>query len=379
MTRFSPRRPTHPNAVARPLLCAPAGVSVVRGIVGISLAVMLGACGKDDTSAHTGTHTGTHETEPTAAEWFQVAEHAGSGFLSMWGYNENDLWVVGSDAGSGPALYHYDGAAWSKKDTGSSGTLWWIWGSDDKLMMSGDAGRVVTHDIAAGTFTEEVLNPSITFFGIWGSSETDVWAVGGDSFSSSNAQLWHYDGAAWAQWTDVPVEFEDLFQGFKVWGSGPNDVWVVGSNMFTMHWDGASWTYVAPPGAEKTTRSLFTVNGDGAGNVFAVGGVGDGTILRWDGAAWVDESPAGAPQFNGTFTRAGSETVACGVTGTLYRRDSSSGTWTEDERGSASPLDFHGCYVDPNGGVYGVGGYLNAAPQVDGFIVYAGDSPPAAL
>ncbi len=146
------------------------------------------ACnGKDDTSAsdtaHTGTHTGT-DTAP--AEWITVAEGVDGAFLSVSAPDVTDMYVVGSDTGAGPLFYNYDGSAWTKLDTGSTGDLWWTWNSGgDMVLAVGEAGRVVTYSKSAGTFSEEVLDGSQTFFGAWGSSESDIWVVGGDSFSSS--------------------------------------------------------------------------------------------------------------------------------------------------------------------------------------------------
>lgn len=61
-------------------------------------------------------------------------------------------------------------------------------------------------------------DPRRAFTSVWGSSKSDVWAVG-----SAGAVL-HFDGAAWKD-SSVPTT-RTLF---SVGGSGPNDVWIVGT------------------------------------------------------------------------------------------------------------------------------------------------------
>lgn len=82
---------------------------------------------------------------------------------------------------------------------------------------------------------------------IWGSSPTDVYAVGHNE--SNDGQIWHYDGKKW-----VPV---DLFQYVerngltlqKVFGFGPGDFWVVGAK------------YVSAAGFEHKGTLMLQNNG----------------------------------------------------------------------------------------------------------------------
>lgn len=68
-----------------------------------------------------------------------------------------------------------------------------------------------------------------TFTSVWGTSKTDVWAVG------SGGTILHYDGEAW---TATQSDHLDTF--FDVWGSSPTDVWVVSSSQLVLHSTGAS-------------------------------------------------------------------------------------------------------------------------------------------
>ena len=91
---------------------------------------------------------------------------------------------------------------------------------------------------------------------VWGSSATDVWAVG------SGGTILRNDGSGWK-----PVASGTTETLYVAWGTGPSDVWVVGSTGTILHGPGASpsqpvWTNEAP----FTTGELF------AGRLFALWG-----------------------------------------------------------------------------------------------------------
>ena len=102
--------------------------------------------------------------------------------------------------------------------------------------------------------------------GIWGSSASDVWAVGG---ASNYGVILHYTGTSWTtSWSSVPLG-TSWFVG-AVWGTSPSDVWAVGATASgggSVHYDGTAWT-VVPTG---TTETLYGVWGTSTSDVWAVG------------------------------------------------------------------------------------------------------------
>jgi photosystem II stability/assembly factor-like uncharacterized protein len=76
-----------------------------------------------------------------------------------------------------------------------------------------------------------------------------------------------------------------------VWGSSATDVWAVGFSGEILHFDGQVWTVVEGP----TTRHLWAVNGTSASDVWAVGE--DGVILHYDGTSWTTSAEFGAGLF----------------------------------------------------------------------------------
>ncbi len=160
---------------------------------------------------------------------------------------------------------------------------------------------------------------------VWGSSSTDIFAVGG---TPAQAEIYHFDGSAWRA-MDVPpvplliwvfgfapddviavgvaggvvrydgVSWKSLDSGvtedlWGVWGSAANDIWIVGGTTGRgdpelIHFDGASFTPVAVPANDRAASSLFKVYGIGS-KVFAVGE--NGLIIGLENGVW-SQSPAG--------------------------------------------------------------------------------------
>lgn len=82
------------------------------------------------------------------------------------------------------------------------------------------------------------------------------------------------------QWRRVPSN--TCYELFGVWGSSATDVWAVGARGTIIHWDGKAWT----PFSSPTHRDLRAVSGSGPTDVIAVGGKeGDAlpTIIHWNG------------------------------------------------------------------------------------------------
>jgi len=107
---------------------------------------------------------------------------------------------------------------------------------------------------------------------IWGSSATDVWALG------DHSTLLHFDGSSWkAHATDGVVWGAG---GGTLWGSGPNDVWAAVTSRAgdALHWDGTSWKSTA-------TGTFDVIGGTAANDVWAYDFHAE-TTLQWDGASW---------------------------------------------------------------------------------------------
>jgi len=124
-------------------------------------------------------------------------------------------------------------------------------------------------------------------YGVWGTSASDVFAVG------VQGVILHYDGSTWSTmasfatcgcWDDLhaPHGYEDMSGClFGVWGSAWNDVYAVGwkdgTGGIILHYDGSIWS--TSFGIENVI--LRDVWGGSSSDVFAVGD--GGTILHYAG------------------------------------------------------------------------------------------------
>ena len=88
-----------------------------------------------------------------------------------------------------------------------------------------------------------------------------------------------------SMWTPMSSGIELELNG--VWGTSPTNVFAVGGEGTILHFDGANWS----PMASNTSNTLNAVWGTSASDVFAVGNMG--TIMHFDGSVWVSmDNPA---------------------------------------------------------------------------------------
>ena len=121
---------------------------------------------------------------------------------------------------------------------------------------------------------------------VWGSSPTNVFAVGGALGNGQESLVLHYDGKAWKELHPGGTETY-----WWVGGSGPNDVWMVGENGRATHWDGS----VFQEHASGVMATLWGVWAASPTDVWFVGGTPEGgpakpndIVLHWDGQGFTN-------------------------------------------------------------------------------------------
>jgi hypothetical protein len=349
--------------------------------------VLLMACnGGTEDSGTSATDTGEPPVGCTGKAGCLIAQDLSAGLMSVRVVADDDVWIVGASPdngdGTGPVVLHYDGSAFERLDTSAwdGGEIWWTWVSADEAVFVGLEGLILEMSRSDGVITQiEGPDSGTTFFGVWGASGDDLWAVGQTENAEGPPALWRRTAGSWAAWEDPDLgPGEDRQVYFKVHGTAADDVWIVGTNGKSLHWDGTSLTTVATDAETNTdTAPLLTIDAGGERPI-AVGGAGNGLVLEYDGSDWLNLSPDFEPGYNGVCTGAGAA-WAVGVRGVRARRESD-GSWTSDrERGVDSWIsrDWHGCAISPNGGIWTVGGRIAARPLKEGAIGYQGpDEPP---
>ncbi len=305
-----------------------------------------------------------------------VLQNLPGALLSISGTSADDVYTVGADPhdGMGPLVLHYSGGVWRRLDSGADNTLWWISVTpiDGAFYMSGENGLVLRYQPTTGTFEQLQTPGNDTIFGIWGSDAQHIWAVGGDPANpSSGGVVWQYNGTSWIVDDDigklVPAGLPTLF---KVWGRNSSDVWVAGSAGLIFHFDGIRWLQenVDFGGSDPQDLPLFTIHGNGA-LVAASGGFVNGVIYELVNGIFENRAIPGMPEMNGIFLRPDGSGVSVGVAGAVAFR---AGTgWQLQQPALSTPYDFHATWVDPDGGVWAVGGDLSVN-LTQGMLAYGG-------
>lgn len=324
------------------------------------LGLLLGGCAEDAPAA----------SDP---EWQVLLDDLPGALLRVYGTGPRDVYAVGADGdGAGSLVYHFDGTRLEKLDPGTSGDLWWVEAvAEDDVRMVGEGGLILRYQPTSKTFTRlPVPSDGDTLFGAWGSSGDDVWYVGGLP-TATRSVVWRDTGSGATPVSDLPVSTSSTTV-FKVHGFTDGSVWLVGQRGRTWRLHDGAWTEPE----SGTQETLFTVHGDRADRVYAVGGTLRGVILGFDGTAWVDETPAGAAGVNGVFARGEDEVYAAGFNGSIWKRGEG-GRWDAFAPESPTFEDLHSIWVDSEGAIWVVGGLLSADPPTRGVLARYG--PPLEL
>lgn len=145
-----------------------------------------------------------------------------------------------------------------------------------------------------------------SLYGVWGTSPTDIYAVG------ESGVIAHYNGLTWSYMAGATPGMNP-FNLYAVWGSSPTDVFAVGDGGTILHYDGnvnGQWDYMSTP----TFNTLNGIWGSSAVDVFAVGD--NGTILHYDGINWTVMPNAGTT-LNAVWTASAATSYAVGNGGTV--------------------------------------------------------------
>lgn len=191
-----------------------------------------------------------------ALDWLPVAGYGGT-VNGLWGSSATNVWALvdnrqttsnyeGVDYEAGKTLHgappaspdvdtQSDTLAWESIDSQSAYVLRGIWGSSESDVWAvGDHGTI-RHITPSDTRWQIVESPTtVSLRAIWGTGPKDIWVVG------DAGTILHYDGASFtASTAQFPVGKKADLWG--VWGSSTNDVWVVGDNI-ALHYSGPKAT-----------------------------------------------------------------------------------------------------------------------------------------
>lgn len=214
----------------------------------------------------------------------------------------------------------------------------------NQLYAGGHGGVILRWD---GTrWTTESTPTQKTIFAIHGRTTSDIWAVGGDPYTSTitnRSLILHFDGTAWKE--VAAPQFNGYTYTFNaVHALAANDVWAtIDNGTFLVHYDGKKWDWMSLP--LSVEGSFKAIASAGADHLFVAGT--HGQLLHRDHGTWKLEQKreTGNMSFNiiSQLWAHDPDTVyAAGNWSQFYRRNAD-GTWTEIPVNSGEPFGVGFC------------------------------------
>lgn len=271
MTRLVPRRLTWLPGAATGLALLVLGCSLVTEprVQGPPLFLAI-----HGTSANSVFMTGSGERawRYNGLFWKDISQPTRGFRSAVWSSSPQSAWAVGGSVPWG-RIEHFDGRQWRTVVADTVPFIRAIWGSSPtNIHAVGDEQTLLHFDGERWTRDPARIGGE----GIWGTSENDIFVIGGFPYVGVDT-IMHYDGHTWTR------QYAGGHVGLNaIWGTGPNDVFAVGGGGAVCHYDGTQWTLQRP--FQTLDHNLFAVWGSSGGDVYAVGA--HGTLLHYDGASW---------------------------------------------------------------------------------------------
>ena len=234
----------------------------------------------------------------------------------------DDVYAVGEQG----AVWRFTGGAFTSEVAAGTLTMSdlnrvWVSAGSDDVFAVGDAGAILRYD--GQMWRDESLPDAgdTTLTDVWGSSPTDVYAVGGTAMDGG--VVVQFDGQQWQERT-LPDELVTGIELLDVWGTGPDNVFVAGAKSMTLegillHYNGQDWQRFPVPRGQ----AFSSVWGTGPDDVFVGGALGD--LLHYDGDSWAPIDIGSVVQFvalhgtpDGRYVYAAAREFASNVSG-AYR------------------------------------------------------------
>lgn len=274
------------------------------------------------TSADPSPTTDAGQSEPGAV-WHSIFDDLSALVLAGWAAGDDDAFFVGEDG----LVLRYQQSRWYQLEVPTHATLWWVWGtSPSNIYVTGEQGTLLHFNGQQWRSIDTALDESQTIWGIWGATDDDLWLVGGNAQTNGPGFVLRSDGTHLEQL----ALGETLPNLFKVWGHSQDDVYLVGDKglVIRIQMDVADIQYLRPADGRARVESLFTVDGNSSGTLFAVGGVTSGLVFEKKAESWVfhDLKSQG---LNGVAISEAGDAYVVGLAGTIRRH--TNGHWLNED------------------------------------------------
>lgn len=309
--------------------------------------------GNSNTNSSNDGDANTNSPSPAVAgTWSAALDASATGVLSgVWGNSASDVFVVGGTPTQGE-VYHFDGVAWrGMKVPAGVGLLVWVFGfGPSDVYAVGVGGGAIHYDGARWTRLESGTTQDL--WGVWGRATNDLWVVGGSG--GSTPVLLHFDGTRFAP-VAAPANDRSATAIFKVWGIG-SKLFAVGERGLIIEHDGAAWKQV--PAGAAADDDFVSLWGTSERNIVAVGGRSSARIATYDGAQWTTIQPPAVPGLNAVCMVGAGEAIIGGVDGFVGRFEVATRSVARESSGSS--LVVHAIWGKTADRFFGVGGRFSA-------------------
>jgi hypothetical protein len=217
-----------------------------------------------------------------------------------------------------------DKTSWVAVTSGTTQGLYGVWGSSSSDVWAvGDSGTILHYQ--GGKWSSVTSGTTDDLNAVFGMSAAKIWAVG------AGGTILHYNGLGWsAQTSGVSNNL------FGIWGStATGDLYVVGGAGTILHCDTSSSSATWSKMTSGTSLALRAVWGTTADKVWAVGA--GGTVLHHDGTSWTGEAGGGPYGHNAIWGSSTSFIRAVGVNGQIRSYDGSS--WSGESAPTSQDLN----------------------------------------
>lgn len=203
--------------------------------------------------------------------------------FSITGFHNNSVWAVGdwygapTTSGTGSYIVNWNGLFWNINKLNFEG-LRAIWGmSLNNIFAVGHYGTILRYN--GSTWSKMNSGTNLHLKDIWGTSDSDIYAVGGDD-SQGLGILLHYNGSTWSKIYErtftpgIPSGYTSTIWGLQ-------NEYYLNSGSGQYNGKDSLWSYISAP---TDNTYLETIRGDSKKNFFFIGHFG--LVVHWNGKNW---------------------------------------------------------------------------------------------
>jgi hypothetical protein len=221
------------------------------------------------------------------AKWNSMDYHEGW-LHAIYGFGSNDIWAVGHwqvDYNQYALITHWDGKIWTSWKLQQYPGLYGVWGSSStNIYAVGSNGLILHYD--GSTWSQQFSGTTSSFHDIWGIDSTQIYVA---AFENAIGELLKYNGNEWQIVTYGGINDNSKLYGqfFSVWCNSINKLYLVGSLSYEGipgNWKLSDIPYNSPGPNLTGLTAMECVRGNSGNNVFICGD--RDLIIHWNGKSW---------------------------------------------------------------------------------------------